>query len=154
MKQTFKRPIDQAIIFNTRAVREDLKEDFPRLEFWTFTLDLAETIYTSGALQRGCVFFNEGSWKNPQQLVIDFKEEMKKESCPLSKLPYASLTQVIGWDAQGTGRKLCEITAGEITNETYKTLQAFAMDAQLNPDGLGDWFNQRGDARWSKIIKP
>lgn len=153
MKQTFKRPIDQAIIFNSRAVREDLKETYSRLEFWTCTVELNPMSYSAPLLSRGNVFFTEGTWKTPQQLVIDFKEEMQKESSPLSKLPYASLTQVIGWTPSGEGKKLCEITAGEITPETYKTLQAFAFDIQLNPDGLGTWFNQRGDTRWLRLQK-
>ena len=73
--------------------------------------------------------------------VLNFREELEKESSQLTGMPIASLTNVIGvykkWESGATKltlfrRKLCEITLGEISSETYKELQHFMQDCQLN----------------------
>ena len=145
-----KKPIDQPIIFNSRAVREEIKEHLVGIEFWTCTLELKEYPNTQTKLiEKGNAFITPGDIYSPQNFVIDFKEELLKEDTPLSQMPYASLTAVIGEHENGTYKKLCEITAGEITAETYKALQGFMFDLQLNPDET--IFNLRENAQWQFI---
>lgn len=160
MKQTMKRPIDQAIVFNAGAVREDLRQGWEALEFWTCSLDLHEYPKELGlapSLRRGCAFMTEGNLQVRLQEVLDWKEELLKEDSILAKLPYASLTIVIARKSvEGEGevyKKLCEITAGDINPESYKALQSFMFDLQLNVDGWFEgWWNNKEDGRWLALL--
>lgn len=161
MKQTIKRPIDQAIVFNAGAVREDLKQGWEGLEFWTCSLDLheyPEELGLAPSLRRGCAFMTEGNLQVRLQEVLDWKEEILKEDSMLAKLPYASLTIVVARKSAGSTegevyKKLCEITAGEINPESYKALQSFMFDLQLNVNGWFEgWWNNREDERWLALL--
>lgn len=156
-----KRRIDQPIIFNSRAVREELKENLASLEFWTCTIE-KHPLYGQSlqAYRRGNVFISTGSPHEPQQEVINFRDQLEDPASPMSQLPTASLTFVLGLQEEpGHGqeiwlyKKLCEITTGEINPETYKALQLFMSDLLLNPDGMDSWFNQKEDWRWQQLSK-
>lgn len=157
MRQTVRRAIDNAIIFNAGAVREELKEEYPQIEFWTCTLEELPSYGSHpSTLRRGSAFFSSGCWDTRLQKVIDFSEEILKEDSPMAQMPIASLTAVLGYYDKGSswgGRKLCEITAGTITPETYKALQAFMFDLQVNCDGNTDWLNNRESLKWQRILK-
>lgn len=161
MTSLVKRRVDQPIIFNARAVREELKAQFQSLEFWTCTLELKPSYQGSlVSFRRGQVFISTGSIHEPQQEVLDFKRELRDPESPISQLPIASLTFVLGVQEQGQAsqemplfKKLCEITTGEINPETYKALQLFMADLLLNTDGMDSWFNQREDPRWQTLTR-
>lgn len=161
MTSLVKRRVDQPIIFNARAVREEFKAQFQSLEFWTCTLELKPSYQDSlVSFRRGQVFISTGSIHEPQQEVLDFKRELGDPESPISQLPIASLTFVLGVQEQGQAsqemplfKKLCEITTGEINPETYKALQLFMADLLLNTDGMDSWFNQREDPRWQTLTR-
>ena len=161
MTSLVKRRVDQPIIFNARAVREELKAQFQSLEFWTCTLELKPSYQDSlVSFRRGQIFISTGSIHEPQQEVLDFKRELRDPESPISQLPIASLTFVLGVQEQGQAsqevplfKKLCEITTGEINPETYKALQLFMVDLLLNTDGMDSWFNQREDPRWQTLAR-
>ena len=59
MTSLVKRRVDQPIIFNARAVREELKAQFQSLEFWTCTLELKPSYQDSlVSFRRGQVFIS------------------------------------------------------------------------------------------------
>ena len=161
MTSLVKRRVDQPIIFKARAVREELKAQFQSLEFWTCTLELKPSYQDSlVSFRRGQIFISTGSIHEPQQEVLDFKRELRDPESPISQLPIASLTFVLGVQEQGQAsqevplfKKLCEITTGEINPETYKALQLFMVDLLLNTDGMDSWFNQREDPRWQTLAR-
>lgn len=158
MTQLIRRRTDQPIIFNTRAVREEIKEAYPELEFWTCTLEQSPSY--SGlvpGIRRGNVFISYGDWSAPQLELLNFRKLAEKEDTCLAQIPVASLTVVLGSTGDSKEpaqyKKLCEITAGEINPETYKALQAFMFDLQLNASGDLIWFNEREDPRWQALLK-
>lgn len=159
MKQTMKRPLSQPLIFNSGAIREDLKQDWEALEFWTCTVDLQEYPKETGLLptyRRGIGLMTEGNLQDRLQTIIDWPWELQQEDALISKMPHASLTFAIARKMTSEGevfKKLCEITAGQINPVSYKTLQSFMLDLQLNVDGWFEgWWNNREDPRWQALL--
>ena len=141
------RDISQPLIFHSGAVKEEWKENLWKYLFLTVALRRREgqagQVFAPSLLRAGYFWsFREPSAR--QLEVLNFREELEKDSSQLTGMPIASLTNVIGvykkWEPGGPAgtkmtlfrRKLCEITLGEISSETYKELQHFMQDCQLN----------------------
>lgn len=143
------RDISQPLIFHSGAVKEEWKEGLWKYLFLTVALRRRkaggqESQGFAPSLLRAGYFWSLREPSARQLEVLNFREELEKEASPLTGMPIASLTNVIGvykkWEPEtklGTKltlfrRKLCEITLGEISSETYKELQHFMQDCQLN----------------------
>ena len=141
------RDISQPLIFHSGAVKEEWKEGLWKYLFLTVALRRQEGREGQGGqgqvspLLRAGYFWSMREPSARQLEVLNFREELEKESSQLTGMPIASLTNVIGvykkWEPGATKltlfrRKLCEITLGEISSETYKELQHFMQDCQLN----------------------
>lgn len=155
------RSIHNPLIFNTGAVREELKEGLQNYIFLTCWLrerpglDVAEPeLLRAGVDIRPCK--NTGQ---RQIEVINFRDLAEQPDSKMVGFPCASLTYCVGlYEDQDSKnrklsdgrplelcylRKLAEVTLGDITGASYKLLQLYMQDLLLNLTGLGG--AERGD---------
>ena len=155
------RSLNQPLIFNTGAVREELKQGLKNYLF--LTCWLRERNRQEGEepeLLRAGVDIRPCKNTGQRQIeVINFRDLAEQPDSKMVGFPCASLTYCIGLyeDKVGQGRKasdgkplelgyfrkLAEVTLGDITGTSYKLLQLYMQDLLLNLPGLGD--AERGD---------
>lgn len=155
------RSIHQPLIFNTGAVREELKEGLQNYLFLTCWLREREGQAQQGLepeLLRAGVDIRPCKNTGQRQIeVINFRDLAEQPDSKMVGFPCASLTYCVGlYEDKGSQRtasgkqpelcyfrKLAEVTLGEITGASYKLLQLYMQDLLLNLTGLGD--AERGD---------
>lgn len=155
------RSIYQPLIFNTGAVREELKEGLRNYLF--LTCWLRERDGQAGQepeLLRAGVDIHPCKNTGQRQIeVINFRDLAERPDNKMVGFPCASLTYCVGLyeDKDSTKRrlsdgqplelcylrKLAEVTLGDITGASYKLLQLYMQDLLLNLTGLGE--AERGD---------
>lgn len=150
------RSIHQPLIFNTGAVREELKEGLKNYLFLTCWLRERERDAGEPELLRAGVDIRPCKNTGQRQIeVINFRDLAEQPDSRMIGFPCASLTYCVGLyeDKAGEGRpgrlelcylrKLAEVTLGDITGTSYKLLQLYMQDLLLNLTGLGEV--ERGD---------